>query len=106
MIDIDFNKSDNVLTFHFKGRLDTEKSQEISGLTIEKIRDFSELKSENPFKIVFDIKEVDYIASAFIRICIIAAKSVEKGNFELINSTPMIKKIFKIAGLADVLKVS
>lgn len=106
MIDFNCDISENTLNFHFKGRLDTENSRNISNKIEEHIGDYSVSDNEKPLKIVFDIKEVDYVASAFIRICIKAAREVDKGNFALINSTPMIKKIFKIAGLADVLNVS
>lgn len=106
MIDFNCDISENTLNFHFKGRLDTENSRNISNKIEEHIGDYSVSDNEKPLKIVFDIKDVDYVASAFIRICIKAAREVDQGNFALINSTPMIKKIFKIAGLADVLNVS
>lgn len=106
MIDFNCDINENTLNFHFKGRLDTNNSREISAKVEDSIKEYSAKESDKSLKIVFDIKEVDYVASAFIRICLKAARAVDKGNFALVNSTPMIKKIFKIAGLADVLNVS
>jgi anti-anti-sigma factor len=57
-------------------------------------------------KIVFDLGGVEYVASAFLRLCLSAAKSVESGNFSIINTGPQIMKVYKIAGLDSVLKVS
>ena len=99
-------KSDNSLHFHFEGRLDSENTHKISNIVEDKINSYYEKKNGEPVKIIFDIEEVDYIASAFIRICIKASKTVGKDNFSLINSIPIIKKTFKVAGLDKALNVS
>lgn len=57
------------------------------------------------FAIVFDLARVEYIASAFLRICQVVAKNLRSGVFSMINSTPPIKKIFKISGLDQLLNV-
>ena len=54
----------------------------------------------------FDIKDVEYIASSFIRICVSTAKQLANKNFSIVNTIPMIKKVFKIAGLEKLLNVS
>ena len=106
MIDFNCSMSKSLLSFNFKGRLDTENTHKIAGVVEEKINNYCQQESKEITKIVFDIKEVDYIASAFIRTCIKAAQAVGKDNFALINSTPMIKKTFKVAGLDRDLNVS
>jgi anti-anti-sigma factor len=62
--------------------------------------------SAEEFNICFDLSEVDYISSSFLRLCISSAKDVKKGNFSIINTGPEIMKVFKIAGLEGLLNVS
>jgi len=39
-------------------------------------------------KIDFDMKDVNFISSSFIRICLITFKDCQKGNFTIINCDP------------------
>jgi anti-anti-sigma factor len=57
-------------------------------------------------KIVFNLKDINFISSSFIRICMGTAKQVPPGNFCITNCDPFIKKTFKIAGLDGLLNVS
>jgi anti-anti-sigma factor len=59
-----------------------------------------------PATVCFDMDNVDYIASAFLRICIRAAKVVPKGALTVENPTPVVKKTFKIAGLDGALNIA
>jgi anti-anti-sigma factor len=69
--------------------------------------ELSKLKGETEMlKIVFDLKGVDYVASSFLRLSLVAAKSLQKGNFSIINADPQVLKVFKIAGLSSLLNVS
>ncbi|MBP6978628.1 MAG: hypothetical protein KBB71_09965 [Lentimicrobiaceae bacterium] len=56
-------------------------------------------------KVCFDVKDVTYIASSFIRSCIVVSRLVEEGGFNITSASPVIKKTFKIAGLDELLKV-
>jgi len=60
----------------------------------------------NKLKVVFDLAKVDYISSAFIRLCISAAKTVGEGNFSIINTAADVRKVFKVAHLDRALNVS
>lgn len=84
--------SDGKMIFTFEFRLDTLTC---SGLENGLI---AELKNTQ-VPIVFDIGKVDFVSSAFLRICIIAAKKAGAGNFHVVNAAPQIKKVFKIAGM-------
>lgn len=57
-------------------------------------------------KIIFDLDQVDYVVSAFLRLCLVVAKSVKERNISIINTEPGLMKIFKITGLDQILKVS
>jgi len=103
MIDFDFIKGKNILLCRFHGRLGAENAIE---LDIELQKKFNEIKSNNDLEIQFDLKDVSYIASSFIRICVTLAKQLKKGNFSITNTNPLIKKTYKIAGLDEILNVS
>lgn len=84
--------SDGKATFKFEHRLDTVTC---SGMEAELT---AELKNTR-HPIVFDVGKVDFVSSAFLRLCLIAAKQAGGGNFHVVNAAPQIKKVFKIAGL-------
>ena len=75
----------------FKERLDTANCQRVEEELFNKMR-------ETKIPVIFDLHDVDYIASAFLRICLKATKEVGSGNFSVINVHPNVKKVFKIAG--------
>jgi len=107
MIDFNSNEKENALTCYLKGQMSADNVIELSKLVEGKI---NELKStsDNPdnLKVTFDLKNVDFVASSFIRICVATAKKSQDGNFKITNTSPMIKKTFKIAGLDEILNVS
>ncbi len=49
--------------------------------------------------VVFDMAGVEYVASAFIRICLQAAKHAGAERFKLIHVSPNVHRVFKMAGL-------
>jgi anti-anti-sigma factor len=49
--------------------------------------------------VTFDMSGVGYVASSFLRICVQTAQALGKEQFELINVSPQVKKVLKIAGL-------
>jgi anti-anti-sigma factor len=95
-----FNWNQNELTFNFNERMDSKNS-----LEAEKIMDGA-IHKKSPQKIIFDLKNVVYVASAFLRICITMVKKMGKDNFLIINAQPQIKKIFKISGLEDFFSIT
>jgi len=108
MVIFDLNTPEKELTFRFKGRLDTNVCMKIGDEIVNKMSEIKDPATDllTGYNIVFDLKEVNYIASSYIRICVNTAKQVEKGKFSIINSDPFIKKTFKIAGLDELLNVS
>ena len=82
-------KTTNVATFSLEGSLDTT-----SYMILEKRVDLV-LARDTTF-IVFDMKGVDYISSAGIRIILKAKKALKKraGHVFLIHLQPQVKKAF------------
>lgn len=94
------NWNKNVLTFTFDTHMDSKNSLEAETIIN------NALKDKQPAKIIFDLQQVTYVASAFLRICITVTKKCGKQNFAIINTQPQIKKIFKISGLEGFFDIS
>ena len=102
MVDFQFDSGSNTLWCKFSERMDTTASDRAIKAFSEKFR---EVKAES-LKVVFELKGVDYVASAFIRLCLTAAKGVAKGDFSIVNTSPQVKKVFKLTGLDTSLDIT
>lgn len=56
--------------------------------------------------VVFDLEGVDFVASAFLRLCIFGLKQAGGHGFQVVNVGPCIKRVFKIAGLNAMLGIA
>ena len=101
MLKLDFNKNENRLICIFDERMDSMSSPNVEKEISIKLE---ELSVEN-LRIVFDLEKVDFVSSAFMRICIKFAKKVKKDNFKIIKTKLMIKKTYKIAGLDKLMNI-
>lgn len=77
------------------GHLDTLQSQKLD----EALR--ARLSPAQP--VSFDLSAVTYVCSAFLRVCLFAAKTAGSGNFAVLGVTPPIKRVFMMAGMAGML---
>ena len=102
MVDFKFDSVSNTVWCKFSDRMDTPASADAMKVFSEKLR---EVKTDS-LKVVFDLKGVEYVASAFIRLCLTAAKGVAKGDFSIINTSPQVKKVFKLTGLDTTLNIT
>jgi anti-anti-sigma factor len=108
MITFENKPPDHQLICRFPSRIDTVASATISeemANQLESMKEPGETVLAASESIVFDLQDVTYISSSFIRICISTAKQTSKGNYSIIHCDPFIKKTFKIAGLDELLKV-
>ncbi len=96
---INYNSIDSELVCTFTGKLNSAECQIWKEELILKIRQI-----EKP--VVFDLKDVEYIASSFLRICIHVSKSIGTENFSLTNVPPHVKKVFKLAGFDKHLNIN
>ncbi len=87
---IEYGANDGKLICLFTGEVDTVATSEVNKELMEKIR-----SAQAP--VVFDFANVTYIASAFLRVNLMIAKEL-KDDFSIVNVSPPIKKVFKIAG--------
>ena len=84
-------------------RLDEEMNSNAVDEALPKIID--QIDKHDPNSIIFDMSKVKVISSAFIRMCIASIKKVKFHNLKIINATPSIKNIFKVAGLDKVFTI-
>ncbi|MDY0170064.1 MAG: STAS domain-containing protein [Thermoguttaceae bacterium] len=89
--------SEEELVIRFVGKLDTATCQELE----------SELRDRlagSGATVVFDLAKVDFVCSWFLRLCIHAGQQTGPRGFRVVNVSPSIKKVFKIAGLDAMLE--
>jgi anti-anti-sigma factor len=89
--------TDEKLVLEFQGNLDTEKCDAIE----MEVCYFSE-DSDRPVE--FNLSRVEFISSAFLRLCIHAGQKAGAGRFQIVGANPSIKRVFKIAGLDGMLQ--
>lgn len=82
----------------FDAHLDTASCKDIELRLAEHL-------NAKPASVTFDMSNVEYISSAFLRICIMTAKKITKGSFQIVSVAPAVKKVFKMAKLDDILNV-
>ena len=90
---VKFNNDSGKIVCKFEGRMDTSKCLEAEQEVLENI--------EGAKSVVFDLSGVEYIASSFLRLCGKVAHKTGIDNYSIINATPPVRKVFKIAGLSE-----
>ena len=103
MLDFRYDSELKVITLIFSGRMDT--------LAVTQVNEIIEAKPlmenwQKEEKIVFDLGDVDYISSSFIRICVSYARQAGPGRFAIDHCQPFVKKTFKISGLDELLNIT
>ena len=103
---INFNESEKTLICRFSGRLTTEISSEIF-TELSKIIDDLKIGHNitDELKIVFDMEEVDYLSSSFLRVCFMAAKKTGKNYFSIINTDQFVKDLLTTSGLETIARI-
>lgn len=92
---VTYSEVDGNLICKFSGKLDTVVSQVIENDVITHVQ-----ITHKPT--VFDLKDVNYISSAFLRISISSARVTPNMKIKIINAIPDIKEIYKTAGLGKI----
>jgi anti-anti-sigma factor len=107
MFESKYDQDTNTLTFIFSGHMDSARCSPMAPAVENKVAEHAgdSAQTNKPLKVAFDLKAVDFISSAFIRICMIVLARVKTGNLTLQNAGPFIKKTIKISGLEDQLMV-
>lgn len=95
---INQTKAGNKLVIAIEGRLDTGTSPELETLLADVLTDVDDL--------VFDLKDLEYISSAGLRVVLKAQKVMyTQGKMKLINVNDSIMEVFEITGFSDILDI-
>ena len=95
-IDIKINANETIVKLD--GRLDTVTSPELEKAIENDIG--------NTKNLVLDVKDVEYISSAGLRIILAAQKKMNKlGSMKVINVCPEVMEVFELTGFADILSI-
>jgi len=93
-----FSMDGNRLSCAFSGQMDTVTT---GNLTPE----VTARAAEAPGAVVFDLAEVDYVSSAFLRLCLQVGRQKGAGELSLVHVKPQVLKVLKIAGFDKILSV-
>jgi anti-anti-sigma factor len=91
-----FSRQDDKLVCFFEGALNTARCAEVEEKVLQEV-------GRAGVPVVFDVAAVDYVASAFLRICVAANRKAGAGRFGIVNPQPSVKKVFMISGLQGLL---
>ncbi|MBR5649818.1 STAS domain-containing protein [Pseudobutyrivibrio sp.] len=98
MLDIRGGKNGEKLLIELDGRLDTTTAQQLE----EKIN--SEI--EGVKELTFDLKDLDYISSAGLRILLSAQKTMNnQGKMIVKNASEEVEEIFEVTGFSDIFTI-
>ncbi len=104
MSHLEYNADANTYTRYFAGKLTSALCADLSTAVAS---DIATVLTENPnAAVAFDLAQVEYVVSAFLRICLVSAKQLPKGNFSIISCRPEVKKIFAIARFDDLFNIA
>ena len=91
-------KEGSKLTYTVSGRLDTNTSPELNDDIAASLGDVKEL--------VMDIKDLEYISSAGVRVLLSAYKVMKKqGTMVLKNVPEIVRNVLSVTGLLDFLTI-
>ena len=95
---IEIRKNTKDITIGIAGRLDTTTSPDLNKTINEDVADTDNL--------VLDLKNLDYISSAGLRVLLSAQKKMQKeGTMKLINVCEEVMEVFEMTGFSDILTI-
>ena len=100
---MNFSEIDDTLICSFSERLDGGTCAIFEHELLCRTTEFKE-KHENA-RIVFDLREVVFISSIFLRICLIHHKTFEKDFFTITNASEDVFKVFSVSGFSEIMNV-
>ena len=100
---MNFLEIDDTLFCLFSGRLDGYVCSEIENDLLCQVNDFK--KNRKSVRLTFDLADVVFISSAFLRICLICCKIIDKNGFAITNVSEETYNVFHISGFVEIMNV-
>ena len=95
---IEIKKNADQTIIEIVGRIDTVTAPALDKTINENIGDTKDL--------VFDLKDVEYISSAGLRVLLSAQKKMQKiGSMKLINVCELVMEVLEVTGFSDILVI-
>ena len=92
-------KNGTELTIAISGRLDTSTAPKLDAAIKDEISGVTAL--------TFDVKELEYISSAGLRVLLSAQKVMNtQGEMKVINASETVMEIFEITGFTEILTIA
>ena len=95
---IEIKKNAEATVIEIVGRLDTITAPALDKTINEDLTDTK--------NIILDVKGMEYISSAGLRVLLSAQKKMQKiGSMKVINVCPEVMEVFEMTGFADILVI-
>lgn len=95
---MEIKKNASEVTIQIAGRLDTITAPTLEKTINEEIGDVKDL--------ILDMKDVEYISSAGLRVLLGAQKKMQKiGSMKVVNVCEAVMEVFEMTGFADILVI-
>jgi hypothetical protein len=104
----EYDADTKTLTFRFAGRLLAEDTLEMEREVMARLDALCGGDAPLPasdIHVVFDMAKVRYVASAFLRVCIVTGKRVGQGKMTVANARPQIRQVFAVTQLDSLIRV-
>ena len=94
------SEDNGVAILELKGRMDAVTSPEAE-------KALRELFDGGSSKLLIDLKSLEYISSAGLRVLLVAAKIIQQksGKLALSSLTDIVKEVFEISGFSSIFKL-
>ena len=97
-MNIEIKKNGEEVTVEIIGRLDTTTAPSLDKVLNEDI--------ENAKNLILDLKGLEYVSSAGLRVILSAQKKMQKlGSMKVINVCEVVMEVFEMTGFADILNI-
>ncbi|MBP5215856.1 MAG: STAS domain-containing protein [Alphaproteobacteria bacterium] len=90
-------RDDDSVTYIIKGKIDASMEEML----------MKEMKLDGIKHLVFDLKDVDYIFSAGLRVLLQAQKTMNAsgGTMKIVNAQDSVKEMFNIVGFNNIMDI-
>ena len=102
MLEFSCDAASHTLTCALAGRMDSETSGQVQAGIEERLAAVPDANA----RLVLNMAQVSYMASAFLRVCITMAKRLPRERFAVVECVPLVRKTFTMAGLDQVMSIS